>query len=133
MGTNGISSHSKKIPPKTLGTSYDEFIKDTSLNRLIEMKVDSFMGQLSQDSGNGVLQLAVSTVEKCIIENVLKQTKGNQTKTSEILGINRNTLKKKIGSLQLDIKRIKTDGKSQKPPKNLNHIEELENWPPTLL
>ncbi len=42
-----------------------------------------------------------------LIEIVLKETKGNKVKTSEILGINRNTLSKKMKELGLEAKRFK--------------------------
>jgi DNA-binding protein Fis len=35
-------------------------------------------------------------IEKPLVQLVLKETKGNQTKAANILGINRNTLRKKI-------------------------------------
>jgi DNA-binding protein Fis len=40
--------------------------------------------------------MVVQQVEKPLIEYVLTKTEGNQTKTANMLGINRNTLRKKI-------------------------------------
>ena len=37
----------------------------------------------------------IKTVEKPLIENILDYTRGNQIKASSILGLNRNTLRKK--------------------------------------
>ena len=37
----------------------------------------------------------IKTVEKPLIENILNYTRGNQIKASSILGLNRNTLRKK--------------------------------------
>ena len=45
----------------------------------------------------------ISEVERSIIQNVLIITKGNQLKASEMLGLNRNTLRKKIGDLNINI------------------------------
>jgi Fis family transcriptional regulator len=36
----------------------------------------------------------------------LKQNRGNQVKTAKLLGINRNTLKKKIDTFRIDIKNL---------------------------
>ncbi len=43
-----------------------------------------------------VYQMVINQVEKPMVEFVLESTNYNQTRTSEILGINRNTLRKKI-------------------------------------
>lgn len=46
---------------------------------------------------NGNLhKMIIRLVEKSLIGIVLNETKGNQTDASRILGINRNTLRKKI-------------------------------------
>ena len=38
----------------------------------------------------------ISEVEKPFLKVVMEQVNGNQTKAAEILGINRNTLRKKL-------------------------------------
>ena len=45
----------------------------------------------------------IREVEKPLITLVLKETKGNQTKTAQVLGINRNTLRKKIVDLKIPL------------------------------
>ena len=48
------------------------------------------------------LQLAQAG-EKVLLFEILKNKKGNQLKASEILGLNRNTLRKKITELNIDL------------------------------
>lgn len=50
-------------------------------------------------------QLIVEQVEKGIIEAVLIRCQWNQVWASDILGIARNTLRKKIASLNIKIKK----------------------------
>ena len=45
--------------------------------------------------------LVITGVEKPLLEIVLKETNGNQTQAANILGINRNTLRKKIQEYNL--------------------------------
>lgn len=44
----------------------------------------------------GMYDMVMHCVEKPLIEMVLEHLSGNQTRTAEILGINRNTLRKKM-------------------------------------
>ena len=45
-------------------------------------------------------------VEKPLLEHVLKYVRGNQLRAAEVLGINRNTLRKKIRHWQIDAKKL---------------------------
>jgi DNA-binding NtrC family response regulator len=56
--------------------------------------------------GRGSLHRAVlSYVEKLLLTIVLSECRGNQVRSSEILGINRNTLRKKIREFELALPR----------------------------
>ena len=45
--------------------------------------------------------MVLREVERPLLEVVMRQTNGNQSRTAEILGINRNTLRKKLKLYQL--------------------------------
>lgn len=49
-----------------------------------------------RSEGEGVYDRAVQAVEKPLIELALRGTRGNQIRAAAVLGINRNTLRKKI-------------------------------------
>jgi two-component system, NtrC family, nitrogen regulation response regulator GlnG len=44
-------------------------------------------------------------VERPLIRYVLEKTRGNQVRAADVLGINRNTLRKKISELGISIKK----------------------------
>ncbi len=48
-----------------------------------------------------IYDMVMDCVEKPLLETILKQAQGNQTQAAEILGINRNTLRKKMQKHQL--------------------------------
>ncbi len=52
---------------------------------------------------NGFYNDLIGEVDKATIEVVLELTGGNQIKTADILGINRNTLRKKIQNLDISV------------------------------
>ncbi len=63
---------------------------------------------LSADADTPVGELhatLISAVERPLIEIVLERSGGNQVKAAEMLGINRNTLRKKISELGIEIRR----------------------------
>ncbi|HQZ46636.1 MAG TPA: helix-turn-helix domain-containing protein [Usitatibacteraceae bacterium] len=50
----------------------------------------------------GVYNMVVNCVEKPLLEVVMLQAQGNQTRAAELLGINRNTLRKKLQEHGID-------------------------------
>jgi len=78
----------------------------TSLEDLIAGKLQSSL--LPMDDFNeldNLYEMVLHQMERPLIRIVLKKTRGNQVRTAEILGINRNTLRKKIQTLGIDLKR----------------------------
>ena len=54
---------------------------------------------------DNLYSLVVERVERPLIELTLRKTQGNQVRAAEILGINRNTLRKKISELNISVKK----------------------------
>jgi DNA-binding protein Fis len=48
----------------------------------------------------------LADVERALLAAVLQHTGGNQVKAADILGINRNTLRKKLTDLDLQIPKV---------------------------
>ena len=71
---------------------------------MIDRYIERNMDKLLNEENNNIYPSIIEKVEKSVITNVLVFTGGNQLKASEILGLNRNTLRKKIGDLSIDIK-----------------------------
>ncbi|MCZ0931563.1 MAG: hypothetical protein OXJ52_00190 [Oligoflexia bacterium] len=70
----------------------------SSLNLFFACRVKLLLDN-SQDRlpSSDVLNHICQPVERKVIQTVLDYCKGNQIRSSQFLGINRNTLKKKIG------------------------------------
>jgi two-component system nitrogen regulation response regulator GlnG len=47
--------------------------------------------------------LVIERVERPLIELTLKRTRGNQIRAAQMLGINRNTLRKKLTELRIRV------------------------------
>jgi len=76
------------------GNVFDEVVTD-HVNRLIEERART-------QSMAGLYNRVIRQIERPLIEACLKRTGGNQLRAAEILGINRNTLRKKIRYLGLE-------------------------------
>jgi DNA-binding protein Fis/GNAT superfamily N-acetyltransferase len=76
----------------------------TPLPELVREQVQSYF-KLHGDTlpSSGVYDRLMPLFEKPLIEVTLEVTGGNQLKAANLLGINRNTLHKKITELQIDI------------------------------
>jgi len=80
--------------------------KKTSLGDSAQFHIDKYLKALEDKlPSSGLYDRIIQEVEKPLIYATMKRTSGNQIKASEILGINRNTLRKKIKQLNLPIKR----------------------------
>jgi len=66
------------------------------LDELITARLLNLIDLTQEPLPNGIYDLIMRSVEKPLIEAVLKIAKGNKKKAAKILGINRNTLAKKL-------------------------------------
>lgn len=80
---------------------------DTSLEGYLEMKMGDFVRDMRNGAAKDLHPILISAVERPLIVSALRETKGNQLQAAELLGLNRNTLRKKIVELRLPLKRAK--------------------------
>ena len=73
------------------------------LSEIIDNYFSNNFNNLLKDGNKNIHSKVISEIEKSIIKNALIMTKGNQLKAAKILGLNRNTLRKKIGDLNINI------------------------------
>ncbi len=78
---------------------------DAALDELVRRKLREVLPAQAEALPKDLHAIAVSWVERPLLEFVLEKTGGNQLRAAEILGINRNTLRKKITTLGVAIKK----------------------------
>ena len=79
--------------------------QDESLEALIARKLEKSLAQMDLQELDNLYEMVLFQVERPLINIILNHTRGNQVRTAEILGINRNTLRKKIKTLEIEISR----------------------------
>lgn len=62
----------------------------------IDGALEQYFRDLDGETPSGVYDMVLARVEKPLLQAVLKRVDDNQTKAAEMLGINRNTLRKKL-------------------------------------
>ena len=79
--------------------------EDVSLEYLVDRKLrSSFVNVEKLDSGD-LYNMVIEQVERPLIAFLLEKTRWNQVRAASILGINRNTLRKKISDLGIEMKK----------------------------
>ena len=62
----------------------------------VKRSLERYFKDMDGEKPTSIYDMVLKNVEKPMIEMVLGQAKGNQTLAAEMLGINRNTLRKKM-------------------------------------
>ena len=75
---------------------------DATLEEIIERKLMECVRGLREYSSANLYDLMIGLVEKPLLRAVLRETGGNQLRAAQILGINRNTLRKKLTEHGID-------------------------------
>ena len=74
--------------------------KDT-IQDVIKKSLEKYFRDLGEQQPSNVYEMVLCTVEKPILEAVITRADGNQSLAAEMLGINRNTLRKKLQQHEL--------------------------------
>ena len=78
---------------------------DCSLEDVIGNKLRASLAQMEVQELDNLYDMVLHQMERPLINIVLEKTRGNQVQAAEILGINRNTLRKKIQTLGIDLRK----------------------------
>ncbi|HET7597566.1 MAG TPA: helix-turn-helix domain-containing protein [Burkholderiales bacterium] len=71
-------------------------MNENEMARMVRKAIDGYFRDLDGEKASGVYDMVIHCVEKPLLESVLHRVQGNQTHAAQMLGINRNTLRKKI-------------------------------------
>jgi len=67
----------------------------------IHRTLDQYFRDLDGEKPAAIYDMVIRNVERPMLEFVLRQANGNQTVAAEMLGINRNTLRRKLTEYEL--------------------------------
>ena len=67
-----------------------------NIQEVVKKSLEKYFRDLGEQEPSNVYDMVISTVEKPILEAVMERAEGNQSHAADMLGINRNTLRKKL-------------------------------------
>jgi Fis family transcriptional regulator len=67
-----------------------------NIQDVVRKSLEKYFKDLGEQEPSNVYEMVVFTVERPIFETVMARAEGNQSRAAEMLGINRNTLRKKL-------------------------------------
>ncbi|HCL41532.1 MAG TPA: DNA-binding transcriptional regulator Fis [Pseudomonas sp.] len=92
-GTPTVSDSSQStLPPSGINDTRDQ----KTLRDSVEDALHNYFQHLEGQDVTDVYNMVLSEVEAPLLESVMNYVKGNQTRASEVLGLNRGTLRKKL-------------------------------------
>jgi two-component system nitrogen regulation response regulator GlnG len=80
-------------------------VDQLSLEEIIRHKLEDYFRRTEGVDVDNLYSLVIERIERPLIELTLKKTRGNQIRAAQILGINRNTLRKRISDLHIELKK----------------------------
>jgi Fis family transcriptional regulator len=71
-------------------------MNENEMARFVRKAIDGYFKDLDGEKARGVYDMVINCVEKPLLETILHRLQGNQSHAAQVLGINRNTLRKKM-------------------------------------
>lgn len=93
---NSVETFITDIPSNTPETTFNQVAQNQSLRDSVEQAMENYFQHLDGQPASNVYDMVLSEVEAPLLEVVLKYTRHNQTRASQVLGLNRGTLRKKL-------------------------------------
>jgi len=85
--------------PKELLDELAVSVEDEPFEQLIERQLKGFVDALKESGQGRLYKMLLTLVERPLLRIVLQETGGNQLRAASLLGINRNSLRKRIRAL----------------------------------
>lgn len=89
-------------PTHTLEKASDSTSGGQGLSDTVRRVLENYFRDLDGHEPAHLYQLVLQEIERPLLETVMQYTRGNQSKASIVLGLNRGTLRKKLKQYDLN-------------------------------
>jgi len=97
-----LDSNNNLIDRSSENNNFGSQPQDSTLRESVAIAMKNYFEQLDNEQPSDIYQLVLAEVEAPLMEAVMNYTRGNQTKASLVLGLNRGTLRKKLKTYGLN-------------------------------
>lgn len=73
-----------------------DYNKDQTLRQCVQAALDHYFAHLDGFGASDLYQMVIHEVEKPLLETVMREAGGNQSRAANMLGMSRSTLRKKL-------------------------------------
>ena len=77
-------------------------MNNCELSNSVKLSLEQYFKDLDGQPPHAVYDMVLSCIEKPLLEHIMQHASGNQSKAAEILGLNRNTLRKKLQQYNIE-------------------------------
>lgn len=70
----------------------------STLDEVVKSNLENYLSDLNGSRPREIYDMVINAVERPMLEVVMRHAENNQVRASQMLGINRNTLRKKLQS-----------------------------------
>lgn len=96
MDSSLLNDSNDGMEMSSLKQQFPSATSQQTLRDHVEQAMRSYFSNLGGEQVTDVYDMVLAEIEAPLLEVVLEYTRGNQTRASEILGLNRGTLRKKL-------------------------------------
>lgn len=75
--------------------------RGSDIAECVRRSLERYFSDLAGEKPAAIYEMVLAQVEKPMLEVVMREAHGNQTRAAEMLGINRNTLRRKLAENDL--------------------------------
>lgn len=86
----------------TFATLHSDQDVTTPLCDLVKQSIEGYFSQLDGEAPSNLYDLVLAQTEAPLLKAVMRYSQGNQSKAATLLGISRNTLRKKLAHYNID-------------------------------
>lgn len=75
--------------------------RSSDISECVKRSLDRYFRDLDGETPSEIYDMVLNQVERPMLEVVMRHVNGNQTLAAQLLGINRNTLRRKLNDYDL--------------------------------
>lgn len=76
--------------------------ENCKLSQAVKESLDDYFTHLDGEPPHAIYDMVLGCVERPLLKYILQKVGGNQSRAADILGINRNTLRKKLQQYNIE-------------------------------